>query len=161
MITLIFGQLNCGKHNVANSLKSQIDEEVVTLSDLRKEYLGNLLEDDLEFFLMAFCRHFTEKDMFIVVPNSCREVAFRCCSKMSHVRCILVAPSASAIVKRRRTSVKIDEYDADYFIPAEHYFNEESIHRNTARLVKETIEMAKAYNVSERFWCYVSPEYLF
>lgn len=177
MITLIFGQLNCGKHNVANWLKSQLDEEVVTLSSVREQYLKDLFDEDLvsrmsveygmydlsddELTLIAFCRTFPEKDMLIIVPSFCKETALRCCSQMSYVRCLLVAPSATTIAKRRRANSKIDEYGDDYFIPAEHYFNEESIRRNTARLVKETIAIAKDYDVADRFWCYVSPEYLF
>lgn len=180
MITLIFGQLNCGKHNVADWLKSQLNEEVVTLSALlasRERYFANLFDnesvtktsneysayelEDCEAFLTAFCRKFTDVDLLIIVPSFCKETALRCCSEMSHVRCLLVAPAAPSIARHRRENVKIGEYKADYFIPADHYFNEKSIHRSTSRLVKETIAIAKAYDVADRFWCYVAPEYLF
>lgn len=180
MITLIFGQLNCGKHNVADWLKSQLDEEVVTLSALlaaRERYFADLFGSDpvtktsseygaydleeCEVFLTAFCRKFTDRDVLIIVPSFCKEAALRCCSEMSHVRCLLVAPSATSIARHRRENVTIDEYKADYFIPAKHYFNEDSIHRSTSLLVKETIAIAKTYDVADRFWCYVAPEYLF
>ena len=176
MITLIFGQLNCGKHNVANELKTRFDEEVITLADLRKKYLKDFYTDepfrDLanrfgtfnlkvdDILLTVACTYFSETDITIIVPNSCKDVAISCCSKLPYVRCILIAPSATTIAKLRRKTVPVEDYNPDYSIPSEHYYNEVSIRRNTARLVKETLMLAEACGVSERFWCYVAPEYL-
>lgn len=176
MITLIFGQLNCGKHNVANELKTRLDEEVITLADLKKKYLKDFFNEKLireltnrfgmcdfmvdEILLTAACKQFTEEDMTIIIPSFCREAALSCCSELPHVRCILFAPSAAAIAKLRRKTVPAENYNPDYFIPSKHYFDEVSIRRNTTRLVKDTLNLAETLGVSERFWCYVAPEYL-
>lgn len=176
MITLIFGQMNCGKHNVSNQFKNQIDEEAIDLSELRKKYGKELLDENLinelscrfgfcdfaddDILLTAACKYFTEEDMLIIVPNFLIETACRCCSELSHVRCLLVAPSADAIAKRRRATVSEDSYHTDYAIPSKYYFDKAAIYRNTALLVREALATARAYNIKSRFWCYVAPEYL-